>query len=108
MILRLTGKNLKSLIVENVDKISMGMRDDFTGYKPLQMDFNHRTVNHSIGKYANGEIHTNTIEGYFSLLKSGVIGLFHHVSEKCPQRYLTEFDFRHKMRRPSATAPGPV
>jgi transposase-like protein len=59
---------------------------------------NHQTVNHSIGEYVRGNVHTNTIEGYFSILKRGITGTYHHVSPKHLKRYLAEFDFRYNER----------
>jgi ISXO2-like transposase domain len=58
----------------------------------------HGMVNHSIGEYVRGEIHTNTIEGYFSVFKRGINGVYHHVSQQHLKRYLTEFDFRYNER----------
>jgi hypothetical protein len=55
-------------------------------------------VNHSIGEYVRGDIHTNTIEGYFSILKRGVVGTYHHVSQQHLKRYLAEFDYRYNER----------
>jgi transposase-like protein len=61
----------------------------------------HQTVNHERGEYVRGDVHSNTVEGYFSILKRGIIGTFHHVSPQHLQRYATEFDFRytHRERR---------
>ena len=59
---------------------------------------NHGIVNHSIGEYVRGDIHTNTIEGYFSILKRGVVGTYHHVSQQHLKRYLAEFDYRYNER----------
>lgn len=56
---------------------------------------NHETVNHGIGEYARGTVHTNTIEGYFSILKRGITGTYHHISGQHLKRYLAEFDFRY-------------
>jgi transposase-like protein len=56
------------------------------------------TVNHSIGEYVRGDVHTNTVEGYFSILKRGITGTYHHVSAKHLKRYLAEFDFRYNER----------
>jgi transposase-like protein len=94
----ITGKNLKEFIRNNVDNTSEIMTDDFKAYKTLRKEFKHQSVNHSIGQYVRGNVHTNTIEGYFSLLKRGITGVFHHVSKKHLHRYLTEFDFRYNMR----------
>ena len=53
------------------------------------------SVNHSIGEYVRGDVHTNTIEGYFSIFKRGIMGTYHHLSEQHLKRYLAEFDFRY-------------
>jgi hypothetical protein len=58
----------------------------------------HEVVNHSIGEYVRGNAHTNTIEGYFSILKRGIVGTYHHVSADHLKRYLAEFDFRYNER----------
>lgn len=98
--LRLTGENLKSFITKNVDNSSTIMTDDFKSYRGLKRQFNkHFIIQHSKKQYVNGDIHTNTIEGYFSLLKRGLNGVFHHVSERHLHRYLNEFDFRYNLRK---------
>jgi transposase-like protein len=58
----------------------------------------YETVNHSIGEYVRGDVHTNTVEGYFSILKRGIAGTYHHVSPQHLKRYLAEFDFRYNER----------
>lgn len=58
----------------------------------------HNSINHSIGEYVRGDVHTNTIEGYFSILKRGINGVYHHVSQQHLKRYLAEFDFRYNER----------
>lgn len=55
----------------------------------------HKHVNHGAGEYVRGDAHCNTAEGFFSILKRGIIGTFHHVSPQHLQRYATEFDFRY-------------
>jgi hypothetical protein len=55
-------------------------------------------VDHGIGEYVRGNAHTNTIEGYFSILKRGIVGTYHHVSGEYLKRYLAEFDFRYNNR----------
>lgn len=97
-----TGKNLKGIIKKNVTEQSTIMTDDFRSYKGLDNDFqNHHIINHSSKVYVNGNIHTNTIEGFFSLLKRGVNGIFHHISEQHLNLYLNEFDFRYNNRKVS-------
>jgi len=56
------------------------------------------SVNHQTGEYVRGDVHTNTIEGFFSILKRGIIGTYHHVSQQHLKRYLAEFDFRYNNR----------
>ncbi len=58
----------------------------------------HETVNHSIGEYVRGRAHTNTLESYFAILKRGINGVYHHVSETHLKQYLGEFDFRYNER----------
>lgn len=75
------------------------MTDSFPGYKGLDKHFaSHQMVSHSTGEYVRGDAHTQTIEGFFSILKRGVIGTYHHVSPAHLDRYLSEFDFRYNAR----------
>ncbi len=97
---RVTGINLKSIIKQNVHKSTTIMTDDFLSYRGLHKDFaRHGVINHSRKEYVNGDIHTNTIEGYFSILKRGIIGVYHHVGKNHLHRYLSEFDFRYNSRK---------
>src|SRR3546814_4604794 len=60
----------------------------------------HGVVKHSLGEYARGKhTHTNTVEGFFSIFKRGIIGVYHHVSETHLKRYTAEFDFRYNTRK---------
>ena len=96
---RVTGKNLKSIIREKVDKSAVIMTDDFTSYRGLKNEFaDHKVIQHYKKIYVNGDIHTNTIEGYFSILKRGIIGIYQHVGKNHLHRYLAEFDFRYNNR----------
>ena len=97
---RLTGENLKSFIKNNVEEVSTVMTDDFSSYSGLDRDFTkHEVIRHSDKEYVRGDVHTNTAEGHFSLLKRGVHGVFHHASKHHLQRYLDEFDFRYNARQ---------
>ena len=58
----------------------------------------HRTVGHSRGEYVNGAVHTNTIEGFWSIVKRGIMGTFHKVSRKYLPLYVAEFEFRYNNR----------
>jgi hypothetical protein len=64
----------------------------------MHKDFDHSIVNHGAGEYVRGDAHTNTVEGYFSILKRGIVGTYHHVSPQHLKRYLGEFDFRYNER----------
>jgi transposase-like protein len=97
-----TVNNLRAAVLNNVDRRAQIMTDSFMGYKTIGQHFSsHESVNHSIGEYARGNAHTNTVEGYFSLLKRGIVGTYHHVGEKHLHRYLAEFDFRYNARKDS-------
>ena len=58
----------------------------------------HETVKHSAGEYVRGNVHTNTVEGVFSVFKRGMKGIYQHCAEKHLHRYLAEFDFRYNAR----------
>ncbi len=100
---RLTINELADVIVENADLTCRVITDDFNMYHPLDKMFRggHETVTHSQREYARPgtDIHSNTIEGVFSLIKRGVMGTFHSVSRKHLQNYLNEFEFRWNTRK---------
>lgn len=79
------------------NKVSLLATDDHRGYKGLT-GFPHNTVNHMHGEYVVGAIHTNTIEGFWSIFKRGIVGTFHKVSRKYLHLYVAEFQFRHNNR----------
>lgn len=94
-----TAKTLRPILVAQLDAKTYLMTDDAGQYRNMPKDFPaHQTVNHSIDEYVRGEAHTNTVEGYFSILKRGIVGTFHHVSQQHLKRYLAEFDFRYNER----------
>ena len=94
-----TGKTLGPIMFRNVSRKSALMTDDAGQYRPIGKEFaSHETVNHGIEEYVRGSAHSNTVEGFFSILKRGVIGTYHHVSEAHLSRYLHEFDFRYSNR----------
>jgi transposase-like protein len=91
--------NLRVILQAQVDGATYVMTDEGGAAKKVGSEFErHGFVNHSIGEYVRGDIHTNTIEGYFSIFKRGVYGTFHHVSQQHLKRYLAEFDFRYNER----------
>ncbi|HEX4956257.1 MAG TPA: IS1595 family transposase [Thermoanaerobaculia bacterium] len=89
---------LQGFIVDEVDPSADIMTDGLLSYKGLEKSFaSHSSVNHD-EHYVVGQVHTNTAESLFSLLKRGILGTFHHVSAKHLQRYASEFDFRWNRR----------
>jgi transposase-like protein len=96
-----TGKNLREVIRKNIkrSKTTTIMTDNFRAYKGATKGYvKHESVNHSAKEYVRGDAHTNGVEGFFSLLKRGVMGTFHHISEQHLPLYLAEFDHRHNFR----------
>jgi transposase-like protein len=95
-----TAKTLKEAIDKNVSKDANLMTDGFPAYKGLDQEYaSHQTVDHGAGEYVRGDVYTNTAEGWFALLKRGIMGTFHHVSEKHLDRYVNEFEFRYNLRK---------
>jgi len=94
------ANNLKNVLEYHVSRKSCVMTDEHTIYPPATEEFaDHQTVNHSSHEYVrDGVWHTNTVENYFSLLKRGIVGTFHHVSQQHLNRYVAEFDFRYNSR----------
>ena len=93
-----TAKVLTSLVRENVQvALSTMMTDEFKGYARLGAIVTHKSVNHS-KQYVNGEVHTNGIEGFWALLKRGIVGQYHKVSARHLPRYIDEFCFRYNNR----------
>jgi transposase-like protein len=92
------AKTLRPILTAQIDGATSLMTDDAGQYRHMHKDFSHETVNHGIGEYVRGKAHTNTIEGYFSILKRGIVGTYHHVSPQHLKRYLAEFDFRYNER----------
>lgn len=94
------SKTLKPILQAQIAKEASVMTDDAVVYRSAARGFaSHQSVNHSIGEYSRVGAHTNTVESYFSLLKRGLIGTFHHVGEQHLQRYVKEFDFRWNHRK---------
>lgn len=75
------------------------MTDEYQSYNGLNSVYNHEIVRHSAKQYVNGMAHTNTMEGFWSLLKRGIDGIYHHVSFKHLQRYCDEFVLRYNSRK---------
>jgi transposase-like protein len=91
-------KNIMPIIRRNLASEAKVITDDAGYYRNLDKEYMHAFVNHSAGQYGRGIIHTNTIEGYYSIFKRGMKGVYQHCSEKHLHRYLAEFDFRYSNR----------
>jgi transposase-like protein len=99
---KVDSATLKAALKEHVQTSAVIMTDDATHYPKATRDFKaHHSVPHSQGEYVRGNVHTNTVEGYFSLVKRGIIGTFHNVSKKHLPLYLAEFDHRYNHRKVS-------
>ncbi|MES2029654.1 MAG: IS1595 family transposase [Pseudomonadota bacterium] len=87
------------IVTDNIHHETILYTDESRLYTGLAFDFDgHETVKHSIGEYVRGVVHTNTIEGVFSIFKRGMKGNYQHCAEKHLHRYLAEFDFRYNHR----------
>lgn len=93
-----SGKTLKRLINGLVSQGSTVMTDEWRSYQGLAKRFNHHTVAHGTGEYVRGDVHSNSIEGFWSLLKRGIVGQYHKVSAKHLDKYINEFCFRYNYR----------
>lgn len=95
----LTAKTLSAFIREKVeiDK-AMVITDEFSGYSSLKWFVKHETINHKVA-YACGNIHTNSIESFWAILKRGIIGQYHKVSAKHLGKYIDEFCYRFNNRK---------
>ncbi|MGO9809164.1 MAG: IS1595 family transposase [Rhodomicrobium sp.] len=95
------SKTLGPIIEQQVHKATMMMTDDSPIYPGItkRLEMTHGSVNHSANEYVRAYFwHTNTVENYFSILKRGITGVYHHVSEAHLHRYTAEFDFRYSNR----------
>ena len=99
-----SGYTLRPILKAHADFKSALMTDTAGGYLHIGREFaQHEMVDHGADEYVRGDAHSNTVEGYFSILKRGIFGVFHHVSEAHLHRYLAEFDFRYSNREKLGT-----
>ena len=110
MMERLTADRIGEVIAENADLTCRLITDDLNLYEPVGKAFKggHEAVRHSAGEYVRmgTDIHSNTVESVFSLIKRGVMGTFHSISRKHLPNYLNEFEFRHDTRHVDDGASG--
>ena len=90
---------LNAFVRETVShKVSLLCTDQWRGYRRLDGEYPHGVIDHSKGQYVIGAIHTQTIEGFWSIFKRGVVGTFHKMSRKYMPLYVAEFQFRYNNR----------
>jgi transposase-like protein len=93
------GETIHTVLERHASTQSRFMTDEANVFTGVGWNFaSHETVTHSKDEYVRGDVHTNTVEGFFSILKRGIYGVYQHVSEAHLQRYLVEFDFRYNHR----------
>ncbi len=95
------AETLKGFVRDAVSKnVELVVTDDAAAYTGLPEDgYLHESVNHSQGEYVRGIVHTGTIDGFWSLLKRGIMGSYHHVSKKYLPLYINEFSYRYNNRK---------
>jgi hypothetical protein len=94
----ITGQNLAKIVQANVVRGSTIYSDAGHTVQYAAFAYRRDKVDHHRGEYVRGDVHTNTVEGFFSILKRGITGVYHGVSEAHLQRYLAEFSHRYSNR----------
>lgn len=92
------SRSIGQFITNNVVLGSQLMTDEFRIYQSIKWLYKHNYVKHGAGEYVVNDCHTNTLEGFFSLLKRGIVGIYHFVSAKHLDNYLNEFTFRYNSK----------
>jgi transposase-like protein len=90
--------HLSPEIVKTVKEAASLYTDEWVGYNGMDRIYNHLYVRHNVKEFVSGDVYTNTIEGFWSLLKRGIVGIYHFVSKKHLQLYIDEFVFRYNTR----------
>ena len=99
VIANIDTKTLDTFVHETVsNKVSLLCTDENSGYRYLNRTYPHQVIRHGAGHYVIGAVHTQTIEGFWSLIKRGIMGSFHKVSRKYLPLYVAEFEFRYNNR----------
>jgi transposase-like protein len=95
----LDHRNVRSALNDHLDRASRLVTDGAQTYKfVMPTKEQHESVDHSKHEWARGDVHTNTLEGFFSIFKRGLVGVYQHMDNKHLDRYLAEFDFRYNNR----------
>ncbi len=93
-----TKQTVHAVLDKHLDPQSRFMTDEAPHYQADVKALEHHTVNHSKSEYGRGDVYTNSVEGFFSIFKRGMRGIYQHCGEQHLQRYLNEFDFRYSNR----------
>lgn len=93
-----TAETLKPILQGQIAETARLMTDSARVYDKIGTAFRHETVDHFAKEYVRGDVHTNTVEGFFGILKRGIGGVYHHVSAEHLHRYVGEFAFRYNHR----------
>ena len=99
MIENTDADTLQGFVKGTVGKVSMTATDQASGYFGLPDKFHHQSVNHAAKEYVRGIVHTGSIDSFWSLIKRGIMGSYHHVSKDYLPLYLNEYAFRHNNRK---------
>ena len=92
------GETLPGFIGSHVAEGTTVYTDEHKGYSPIAVEYDRKSIKHSLGEYVDGQIHINSMESFWSMLKRGYIGTYHCLSEKHLQKYADEFATRHNSR----------
>lgn len=98
---RVTAETLGQAISDHVEKDAVIMSDELQAYHKAVDGREHHTTNHGAREYVRGDVHSNTAEGFFSLFKRGINGIYHHVGKGHLGKYCDEFSFRYDARKVS-------
>jgi transposase-like protein len=94
-----TARELRRIVAAHADTPSHLMTDQANAYRSIGRQFaSHESVDHGREEWARGNAHTNTVEGFYSIFKRGMRGIYQHCTERHLHRYLAEFDFRYNNR----------
>lgn len=96
-------ETIQPLLIQSVKPGTALYTDEWYGYNGLDRLYAHATIKHQLKQYVDGDIHTNTIEGFWSVLKRGIYGTYHFTSRKHLQAYLEEFAYRYNHRKLKAS-----
>ena len=94
----LDHRNVRAALFQHLDRDSRLVTDGARHYRHAMASKTHENVDRSKGAYVRGDVHTNNLEGFFSILKRGLVGIYQSVDKQYLKRYLAEFDFRHNTR----------